>query len=312
MSATQKLVNGMKLEIGKFLVGSEDLTEWIMIAYLARGHVLIEGPPGTGKTTSARLVARYLARSFRRVQFTTDLMPSDILGAHLYDPERRQFDFVPGPVFADLLLADEINRAPPRTQSALLEAMEERQVTLEGTTRALPPEFFVIATQNPLDHEGTFPLPETQLDRFLVKIRLEHSSPVAESELIARIIAGTLPPKYSDIPAMIFDREAVEKEISSVNFDASILNYLSRILGTTRAHPMISTGSGVRGGIAIARCASIMALLNGRDFVIADDVKRLAPVCLQHRIRLSPEAQVSGATEAIVIQDVLSRTEFPK
>ncbi len=312
MSATAKLVNGIKAEFGKYLVGGDPLAEWMLVAFLARGHVLLEGPPGTGKTTSARLVARFLARTFRRVQFTTDLLPSDILGAHLYDPEKRQFEFLPGPIFSDLVLADELNRAPPRTQSALLEAMEERQVTLEGTTRPLASDFFVIATQNPLDHEGTFPLPESQLDRFLIKVNLEHAPAANEGETIGRILSGTLPPPYASIQPLQFDAKAVEADLAGVKFDPSILSYIARLLEATRKSPQISTGAGVRGGIAIARCARVLARLEERDYVIADDIKKLAPVCLQHRIRMSPEAQVSGATEAALIRDILETTEFPR
>lgn len=309
---TAKIVHGIKKEIEGYLVGGDPLTEWILTAYLAGGHILLEGPPGTGKTTSARLVSRYLSRSFKRVQFTTDLLPSDILGAHLYDPERRQFDFVAGPIFCDLLLADEINRAPPRTQSALLEAMEERQVTLEGTTRALPAEFFVIATQNPFDHEGTFPLPETQLDRFLMKVNLRHAPAASESETIARVLSGQLPPKYSEIQPLAYDHHAVQEDLQRVRFEPSILAYIARLLEATRTSPMIATGSGLRGGLAIARCARVLARLDDRDFVTADDVKRLAPACLQHRIRISAEAQVSGATEEALILELLEKTEFPK
>ncbi len=296
----------------RYLFGNKALMEYFLLAYFARGHLLIEGPPGTGKTMTAKLFAKLLSKSFSRIQFTSDMLPADIIGAHMFSPASQAFNFIAGPLFSDFILADEINRTPPRTQSALLEAMEERQITAEGETFPLSADFFVVATQNPQDLEGTFPLPEAQLDRFLFKVVLTHLSPEEETQLLAGIIRGDLPPPFNDIQAQPVDRAAVDREIQGVRVDDSLLKYVSQILALTRKHPMLRWGSSARGGIAIVRAARILALLENRAFVIPDDIKKLLAPTFRHRIRLSPDAQISGVTEDDVIAEITKNAPFPQ
>jgi len=297
---------------GKFLFGYSELIDLVLVAFLSRGHVLLEGPPGTAKTLSAKLLSHILAKSFKRIQFTTDMLPGDILGAHLYSPSKQEFQFIPGPIFADFILADEINRTPPRTQSALLEAMEEKQVTIEGKTHRLSPDFFVMATQNPFDYEGTFPLPEVQMDRFLMKLIIHHAAPEIETEVLKGIISGVLPPDFTRLHSVTLDREKVEAELQQIAVDSSLLRYITEILDRTRKHPMLISGVSIRGGIALVKCARAQALLEGRSFVTPDDIKRLAIPTLRHRIKLNPEAQVSSLSDESVLQEIIGQVGFPK
>lgn len=297
---------------GKFLFGYQEVLDLVLIAWVARGHVLLEGPPGTAKTLSAKLLSHLLSKSFKRIQFTTDMLPGDILGAHLYSPSKQEFHFIPGPIFADFILADEINRTPPRTQSALLEAMEERQVTIEGQARPLSPDFFVIATQNPFDYEGTFPLPEVQMDRFLMKIAIQHAPASVESEVLQGVLKGTLPPDLSLLKTVGLEREKVEQEIAAVRLEPSLIRYITEILEKTRTHPMLLSGVSLRGGISLLKCSRILALLDGRDFVTPDDIKRLAVPTLRHRIKLNPEAQVASLSDETLVQEILKSVSFPQ
>ncbi len=274
--------------------------------------MLIEGPPGTGKTLTAKLLARILSRSFKRVQFTSDLLPGDILGSHIFDPEKREFKFIPGPIFTDFLLADEINRTPPRTQSALLEAMEEAQVTIDGQEFHLSPEFFALATQNPQDYEGTFPLPEVQLDRFLFKLVLRHAPAETEIKILQSVIDGLLPPRFPDIHPIGFDRNRLDLEVKQVKVDPSLLRFVTTLLEKTRTHPMLISGSSIRGGIALIRASRIRALSLGRYYITPDDLKFLAVPTLRHRVRLSPEAQISQMAEDGIILHLLKETPFPE
>lgn len=295
----------------RYLLGSEDLIDLLLIAWLARGHVLIEGPPGTGKTLSAKVLSKLLARTFKRIQFTSDLLPAEITGSHIYQPNTQMFKFMPGPLFADCILADEINRTPPRTQSALLEAMEERQVTCEGQRFELSPDFFVMATQNPQDFEGTFPLPEAQTDRFLFKYTVSHAGAEVDTQIMRATVDGRLNPNFIELNALEIDRSTLDQEIQAVKVDDSILDYIARILAITRRDPMLATGSSVRGGLALAKTSRILAALAGRDFVVPDDIKFLAVPVLRHRIRLTPEAQMAGESEVKIITDILKKAEFP-
>lgn len=295
----------------KLYFGHSELLELILIAYLARGHVLVEGPPGTGKTLVAKLFAHKLARSFKRIQFTSDLLPGDILGSHVYSPSNGSFRFIPGPIFSDVVLADEINRTPPRTQSALLEAMEERQVTIEGECMPLSPSFFVIATQNPLEMEGTFPLPEAHVDRFLFKVKIGHADRKTEQRLLASILSGQLPPQFGGISSMNCSFEEADREIESVRVDPVLLEYTAELLEHTRTSHMLAHGSSIRGGIALIKAARIKALLDGRSFVIPDDIKYFCRYTLPHRVRPSTEAQVSRVLEDDIIAEIVKRVPLP-
>ncbi len=313
MSYTSERIHAIRAQLdGRYLFGYRELIDLVLVAFLSRGHVLLEGPPGTAKTLSAKLLSHILSKAFKRIQFTTDMLPGDILGAHLYSPSKQEFQFIPGPIFADFILADEINRTPPRTQSALLEAMEEKQVTIEGKGHQLSPDFFVIATQNPFDYEGTFPLPEVQMDRFLMKLVVKHASQEVETEVLKGIIAGQLPPDLTKLEKVGLDRVQVEAELNAVGVDASLLRYITEIIERTRKHPMLLSGVSLRGGIALMKCARAMALIEGRSFVTPDDIKRLAVPTLRHRIKMNPEAQVANLIEEGVLQEILSQVSFPK
>lgn len=309
---SKEIFDSIRSQLAYYILGNTALIDHLIIAFFSRGHVLIEGPPGTAKTLTTKLLSRVLAKSFKRIQFTSDMLPADILGAHIYSPAKQGFDFIKGPIFGDFILADEINRTPPRTQSALLEAMEERQVTIEGTQYPLSPDFFVVATQNPQDFEGTFPLPEVQMDRFLFKLVQDHASSSIEVELLSKILDGTLPPDFDKIPVLTLDRSIIDEETRQVNVDNSIIHYISEIIRATREHPVLTTGSSIRGGIALARSARIYALMAGRQYVIPDDIKILATCSLRHRIKPGPEAQIAHITEDQVIKEILDTVPFPE
>jgi MoxR-like ATPase len=298
-------------ELERAVLGKREALELILLSLLSNGHVLIEDLPGVGKTLIARSFAQVCAMRFARVQFTPDLMPADVTGGSVYDQRTASFTFVPGPVFTNILLADEINRAPAKTQAALLEAMEERQVTLEGETRPLRPPFLVFATQNPIEYEGTYPLPEAQLDRFLVRISLGYPDPAAEGELLlARARRGR-----DDVElAEVCDRDTLlelQRLVEQVHVAAPVAEYAVSIVGATRASPQLSVGASPRGSLALMKLARARAALHGRDFVKPDDVKQVAVPALAHRLTLSPELWVQRIDPSEIVASVVSSVPAP-
>jgi MoxR-like ATPase len=294
------------------LEGKQDAVELALVALLARGHLLIEDVPGVGKTTLARALARAVGGELRRVQFTSDLLPSDVLGVSVYDQRTAEFVLRQGPVFANILLADEINRASPRTQSALLEAMNEGQVSLDGQTIPLPDPFLVIATQNPQDFAGTFPLPESQLDRFLVRIRIGYPPPQVEMRLLQSGIADTV----RDVPVILDPAKlvALQREVERVTLDTSLATYLQGLILATRSAPALSLGASTRGAISLARAAKARALLRGRSYCIADDVHDLAVPVLAHRVRLTSHAEGFMPTRdeaEAAVREIVARVPVP-
>jgi MoxR-like ATPase len=309
-------VQRIQAEIGKAVVGQQEAVEHVLVALLAGGHVLIEGVPGLGKTLLVRALAKTFGGSFSRIQFTPDLMPSDVSGHALYDLKSQEFSVRKGPVFSNLVLADEINRAPAKTQAALLEAMQENQVTIDGGTYPLPSPFLVLATQNPIEQEGTYPLPEAQLDRFLLKVVIGYPSLDEERRLLTLVTDGRVGDvldvdKISTIisPAAM---QNIQQITASVRIDHAVRDYAAAIVRTSRDWPGVSVGAGPRGGIALLRAARGSALLQQRDFVIPDDVKRLAIPALRHRLVLSPELEMEGQTASDVIRAILEKVQAPR
>ena len=297
------------------VVGQETVVDEALVAFLARGHALLEGVPGVAKTLLVRTLAAALGARFGRIQFTPDLMPSDIIGVSVLRDAQRAFEFHAGPVFTDLLLADEINRAPAKTQSALLEAMSERQVTTDGVSRPLGDLFTVVATQNPVEHEGTFPLPEAQLDRFLVKVVMGYPSLESELDMLRLHEEGFDPDRgqQSLIDPVVTLEEARELRglVDQVRVAPEIREYIAAITRVTRDDPTLTLGASPRASVALMRAARAGAVLDGRDYVVPDDVKGRAPAVLRHRVVLSPELEVEGRTSDDVIQSLLSRVTAP-
>ncbi|MFE3200706.1 AAA family ATPase [Embleya sp. NPDC055664] len=309
-------LEALRGEIGKAVVGQDAAVTGLVIALLCRGHVLLEGVPGTAKTLMVRALARSLELTTTRVQFTPDLMPGDVTGSMVYDARTAAFSFREGPVFTNLLLADEINRTPPKTQAALLEAMEERQVSVDGTTRPLPDPFLVAATQNPIEYEGTYPLPEAQLDRFLLKLTLP--LPERDDEItVLRRHAGGFDPR--DLAAAgvrpvagADDLAAGRRAVAELRVEPEVLAYVVDVCRATRTSPSLAMGVSPRGATALLAAARAWAWLAGRDYVTPDDVKALARPALRHRVRLRAEAEMEGVTPDMVIDSVLAHTPVPR
>ncbi|HET9933874.1 MAG TPA: MoxR family ATPase [Polyangiaceae bacterium] len=310
VSATLKRLSA---EIARVLVGQDTLIEHTLIGLLARGHLLIEGVPGLGKTLLVRCLGRVLGLSFRRIQFTPDLMPSDVTGSNVYSEAEGRFSFVPGPVFAQLVLADEINRAPAKTQSALLEAMQDRSVTVDGETRALPAPFLVLATQNPVESQGTYPLPEAQLDRFLLKLEVRHPTRQAEANMLKNYLAGFDPTDLGALTVLSSESHVLEMQraLGEVRVASEILDYITDIVQRTRSHPALTLGASPRASIALLCVARARALWEGRDFVTPDDVKSYAHAVLRHRLLLQPDAELEGTTADHCIDGILRDTVVP-
>lgn len=313
MNALQSFEQRLQQQLGTVVLGLQPVIRALAIAVVARGHVLLQGAPGLGKTLLSKALAGSLHGVFKRVQGTSDLMPADITGVHAYDAEQRQFVFRPGPVFADVLLVDEINRAGPKTQSALLEAMEERQVTVDRQNYPLPKNFLVVATQNPREFEGTYPLPESQLDRFMLRIDLSHPSREAELAIVARYgntDAHAIPESTQQSPPM--ELEAVRQAVEQVHLAPELSAYVIDIAAASRSHTHVSLGLSTRGVLALVRASRISAGMRGGDFVTPDDVKQVAPLVIPHRLMLAPEALLEGVTEQAITQQLLDRTPVPR
>ena len=310
------LLDRVRQAVATRIVGQEATVSDTLVAFLARGHVLVEGVPGTAKTLLVRSLSAALGLRFARIQFTPDLMPSDVTGVNVLRDPARGFEFQPGPVFTDLLLGDEINRAPAKTQAALLEAMAERQVTVDGVSRPLGDLFTVFATQNPVEHEGTYPLPEAQLDRFLIKAMMPYPSREAELELLARYEAGFDAERLcdSDMPAALNADEVASLRglVDHVRVADEVRVYIADITRTTREERMLALGASPRATVALFRASRAVAVLEGRDFVTPDDVKGIAPAVLRHRIALSPELEVEGRTADDVLVALLDRVRAPE
>jgi MoxR-like ATPase len=310
-----ELARHARAELGKVIIGHDETLETLFLTFVCGGHVLLEGVPGLGKTLAVRTLARILGVQYRRVQGTPDLMPADITGSSVLDMSTSQFRVHEGPVFTDLLLADEINRMPPRTQAALLEAMQERQVTIDGVPRPLSPLFTVVATQNPVEFEGTYPLPEAELDRFAVKLRMEYPQAAEEAAILERhhqpdadAIAQSAVASSIAAPEITAARD----EAAGVRVDAAVVAYIAAVTRRTREWPAVALGASPRAGIHLMQIAKAVAALEGRDFLLPDDVKRIAPPVLRHRLVVRAEADLEGVTPDQVIADVLAAVPVPK
>ena len=309
-TSAQVLAKNVRDNIQRVIVGNDEAINHVLIALLSRGHVLIEDVPGTGKTTLAKALAASLRCDFGRIQFTPDLVPTDVVGVNLYDAKLASFSFMPGPVFCQVLLADEINRATPRTQSALLEAMQEGQVSLDGTTSSLPQPFFVLATLNPVEMEGTFPLPEAQLDRFMLRISFGYPGRDNEAEMLARFHGK---PRSVELDPVAGPEEiaAAQAEVDSVRVEQPIRDYLLDIIEQTRQHQQLRLGASPRASLALQQATQAQALLNGRDYVLPDDVKSLAAPVLAHRLVTDASARLRGVTGESVIAEILDAVPVP-
>jgi MoxR-like ATPase len=314
-TSTRQALTSLRAEVAKAVVGQDAVVTGLVIALLCRGHVLLEGVPGVAKTLLVRTMAQALSLEFKRVQFTPDLMPGDVTGSLVYDAKTAEFEFREGPVFTNLLLADEINRTPPKTQAALLESMEERQVSVEGMPRPLPDPFVVCATQNPIEYEGTYPLPEAQLDRFLLKLTVPLPSRDDEISVLRRHASGFDPRdlRAAGVTAVAGARElaAGRAGVSRIHVDPKVAGYVVDLCRATRSSPSLSLGVSPRGATALLATARAWAWLSGRDYVTPDDVKTLARPTLRHRVQLRPEAELEGATADGVLEGVLTTVPAP-
>ena len=310
------LADAIRAETAKVIVGQEEMIDQLLVALIAQGHVLLEGPPGTAKTLLAQSFATALGLDFGRIQFTPDLLPGDILGSNLFNFQTSQFTLTRGPIFCELLLADEINRTPPKTQAALLEAMQERRVTLDGETHALPAHFMVVATQNPIENQGVYPLPEAQLDRFLFKLLVPYPDETEEQRIVASYGVRQGPQRPADLGVVaVADGEKLAQAtgaLAHVTVADEITGYVVRLVRATRDHAELAVGASPRAAVLLANAARARAALAGRDYAIPDDVKALAVPVLRHRLTLSPAAEIEGRDIEALVSELVESTEAPR
>lgn len=303
-------INEVIDEIEKVIIGKRNTVTLVLTCVICNGHILIEDVPGVGKTTLAKSMAKALGCSFKRIQFTPDLLPSDITGTSVFNQKTIEFDFRPGPVFAQLILADEINRATPKTQSSLLECMEEHQVTVDGVTYPLPAPFFVIATENNIEYHGTYPLPEAQLDRFMMRLDIGYPDKEQESRILDSQIAGHPIAKITEVLSQD-ELLALQARARGIFLEPSLRDYIIELVSATRTHPMVSLGASPRGSLNLSHAARAFAVISGRDFVLPDDIKQLAVPILAHRLVLRPEARIRNTSAKEVISQIISATPVP-
>jgi MoxR-like ATPase len=310
----QQSVTTLKREIGKVIVGQEQMVELLLAAILADGHVLIEGVPGVAKTLTAKLLSKSISVGFSRIQFTPDLMPSDVIGTSIFNPKETSFQFNKGPIFSNIVLIDEINRAPAKTQAALFEVMEERQVTVDGQTYRLAAPFMVVATQNPIEQEGTYHLPEAQLDRFLFKINVTYPSAEQEFRIVLQHHQSNMEDMLGQINAVLSAAqiEELRRQVRTIHVEEKLISFITSIVANTRNHKSIYLGASPRASIGILNGAKALASMRGRDFVTPDDIIYIIPPVLRHRIVLTPEKEMEGASTDDVIQQIIQSIEVPR
>jgi MoxR-like ATPase len=314
LSTLQESVETLKREIGKVVVGQEQMVELLLTAVLADGHVLIEGVPGVAKTLTAKLLSKSISIGFSRIQFTPDLMPSDVIGTSIFNPRESVFQFKQGPIFSNIVLIDEINRAPAKTQAALFEVMEERQITVDGQSYLLAAPFMVVATQNPIEQEGTYHLPEGQLDRFLFKINVTYPTLEQEFRVLYNHHHSTLDNMLAEVTAVISAEQidALRKQVRSIRIEEKLISFITSVVASTRNHKSIYLGASPRASIGILNGAKALAAMRGRDFVTPEDIIYIIPAVLRHRIVLTPEKEMEGASTDDVIAQVIQMIEVPR
>lgn len=314
LTALSEAVMAIRQQIKKIIVGQDEMVKLIITALLADGHVLLEGVPGVAKTLTAKLTARSLNVQFSRIQFTPDLMPSDVLGTPVFNPREATFEFKRGPIFSNVVLIDEINRAPAKTQSALFEVMEERQITIDGKTYSLQPPFMVIATQNPIEQEGTYRLPEAQLDRFLFKILVPYPTEEEELEMLAQFHNMGNENALDAVQAVLQAEQiaSIRRQVKGIIIDERLLQFIARLVNQTRHNKSIYLGASPRASLAIMNAAKAMAAINGRDFVTPEDILDVVPPILRHRIILSPDKEMEGVSEDAVIKQIIQSMDIPR
>ncbi|MBO6661641.1 MAG: MoxR family ATPase [Roseivirga sp.] len=314
LSVLQGKLGAMRAEIGKVLVGQQEMVDMLLVSILSNGHVLLEGVPGVAKTLTAKLLAKVIKADFSRIQFTPDLMPSDVLGTSIFNQKKTEFEFKPGPIFSNIILIDEINRAPAKTQAALFEVMEERQVTVDGETRKMTEPYFVVATQNPIEQEGTYRLPEAQLDRFLFKLTVGYPSIDQEMDILINHHEQKVAVDLETVQPVLSPSDIAEfkKVVGEVHVEQEVLKYIAEIVAATRKHVSLILGASPRASVSILAASKAFAAMNGRDFVTPEDVKFIAVPVMRHRVILTPESEMEGISSDEIIKEIIDKVEVPR